>query len=130
MPKQLHFDRATKAKLIFKKFSNRSACAKGVSWCNGFKNKSFGELADAITASDFDQTWAAWFLVLFGADTSLDIRKQVIDKISEPSLAFNMYKRLFWLTDAEDDLLIPKFRGKLPVMENELATGIIKRAKV
>jgi hypothetical protein len=70
-----------------------------------------------------------WDLVHFGEETSPELRKVMLATIKDPMMAFRVYLDYSWLIDEEDKLLEEKFKGKLPTAENELATGVVKRAK-
>jgi hypothetical protein len=87
-------------------------------------------MADAaLTDPDFNPQWELWYLHYFGEQTEVNCRMKGLRLIKDPVMAFRIYRTYPWLSDEEDKLLEEKFKGKLPTAENELATGIVKRAK-
>lgn len=129
MATEIEYTSDVPAKDVLAKFKHRSACAEAMTWCNQHASKTWGGLTDAVIDDKFDQSWGVWYLVIYGEKTHPDIRKKLILRIKDPMMAFNIYCRLAWLTDEEDKLLKEKFRGKLPLAEAELSSGIAKRAK-
>lgn len=100
-------------------------CAEAKIHYEQYAGRTVGEMAAGIQ----DQSWAAWYLSVFGKENDVELREKIFAHIKDPMMAFSLYLRLDWLTDEEDKLLEAKFKGKLPTAEAELAQGIVKRAK-
>lgn len=113
--------------LIKKQF----ACGDALSWCEGYSDLTVGELYEkGIADGTVTDSWVAWTLMVIGEHLSEKLREYLIRKLQEPMLAAHLYMRITWLTDNEDNLLLDKFRGKLPVVEKRLEEGIAKREKI
>jgi hypothetical protein len=104
-------------------------CEKAVAWLEKYRGQSVDVLLSATTDSDHESSWTVWALQKIGEKYSQADRLHEIAKIQDPATAFHLYTELPWLTDKDDELLLSKFKGKLPTAEAELAQGIVKRKK-
>ena len=102
-----------------------------IAYCKKYSGKTWGELMIAnLTDPECRDGWTHWYLIFLGERSSATLRKGSIACIRHPMTAFALYCDLDFFTEEEEKLLIAKFKGKLPMAEKELATGVVVRKKV
>lgn len=109
--------------------SRLGACQEGIdslhAQCPDLDNAT---MQDAFLALP-NEGWALWLLKVLGADMSQKLHELLIDKIESPAWAFATYLEVASLSDEDDRLLEAKFKGIMPTAEQELADGVVTRAK-
>lgn len=140
MPKEILFKSNTPVSMLLKIYQQRQLqlCippekltdAMSSPWRVRYANKTFGEMCDGGYDADYKPWFGIWFLYTFGEEIEPTLREKILtSSVKDSMLAFQIYIKCAWLTEKEDKLLEGMFKGKLPTAENELATGIVKRAK-
>lgn len=132
MPKEAKYNENTPFSKLVADYALKqttAVCGAAQNWNKQHLTQTLGEMAGLSTRADYDPAWGIWLLHKFGTEIDIAIRKRLIIAIKDPMTAFQVYLELAWLTTEEDILLEEKFKGKLPTAENELATGVVKRAK-
>lgn len=94
------------------------------------KNLSFQEGLELYVGDEaLPDEWSEWVLIHVGKELDEVVRGYFINKISNARFAMRVYVDCGdFLTDKEDELLIAKYKGKLPTAEKELSTNIVTRA--
>ena len=123
-PKRYELD--TSADELLVELKRYKYCSDAESFCTKFA----GRTVDEMVTKTPNQSWAAWYLRIFGENSEISLRKKMIAQIKDSMMAFSLYCKLSWLTEEEDKLLEDKFKGRLPTAEAELAQGIVARNKV
>jgi hypothetical protein len=103
---------------------------RALAWLRKYKGSSVDVLLTATTDPDHNPMWTVFAFKAIGQKYSQKDRLQVLNQIEDAMTAFTLYTEIKWLTDQDDELLLSKFKGKLPTAEAELAQGIIKRKKI
>ncbi len=117
---------STSADKLLVKLKQCNYCDEAKTFYTQFAGRTVGEMVEGT----LDQSWAYWYLRVFGRKNDIGLRKKMIAHIKDSMRAFQLYLKLPWLTDEEDRLLEAKFKGRLPNAEKQLAQGIVKRMKV
>jgi len=113
-----------------KLLKDKPVCAKAVAWLEKYRGQPVDVLLTATTDPDHDPAWTVFAFKAIGQKYSQEDRLHVLGQIKDVMTAFTLYTEITWLTDQDDELLLSKFKGKLPTAEAELAKGIVKRKKV
>lgn len=129
MPKEYKFKPNTPISEVFAAWRKNGTCAVGVERAIVFYAARGDKTAIDMAKKPMDIPTLCWDIINFGEETSPELRKVMLAAITDTMMAFHLYHSLPFLTDEEDKLLEEKFKGKLPTAENELATGVVKRAK-
>jgi hypothetical protein len=115
----------TPAEEIIQTFDAIGACMDAAPWYKKYEGKITLDMIEGCP----DEAWIAWAIYRLGAKMDEGTRRVMLSKVRNPMLAFQLYLRLRFLTDEDDRLLERAFKGKLPKAEEELRTGVIRRAK-
>ena len=105
-----------------------TACEESLTWLAPYIGKTMGEAIDALPV-DSRGRWSSWALRAYCDILNAGCHRHMIANIEDPMDAFNVYRRAANLSDADDVALEAKFKGKLPNVEREMASGKVSRRK-
>jgi hypothetical protein len=119
------YNRKSKFKKIYDRFISENACDDPNLFFSPIISKNpnitFGEAMDKFLSSDDARdAWAIWAFKLIGDECDEQLRKEMLNKISDPMKALKMSEKFSNLSDKEKQILESKYKGKLPKAEKQL----------
>jgi hypothetical protein len=102
---------------------DKKACVEGYKWCQQFK--TWGEVAqhaDPKIDPTYQESWTTWYLDNFWDVSSDKIVIDFLNGLTDPMYALQMAAKFKTKPDILE-VLEPKYKGKLPKAEKELAEG-------
>lgn len=122
---------------VYSECKKLGACVEGPDkFFNPYIEKNpeitFDEIADICISTDprtADPGWYVWTYLTIKDKCDAYMRRKLLMCIKDPAQAFNIYITLIDISDEEDAILVSKFGGKVPTMETELSTKVVKRQK-
>lgn len=124
-------DKNSTAKEFLEVISLKNPCVEAVNFIASTNEEtdSIFKVIDSIEAKDVSG-WASWAITFCYKSFAPEIREAIIKRITDTMIAFNLYTSLKEITKEEELLLEGIFKGKLPIAEKELDTGVITRDKI
>jgi hypothetical protein len=122
------FTRKTPLSEFIVSLEEKKACEESIVWAKKINknNITFGEAIDALVEDgELDQGWAKTVLELWDGELDKEVKKTFLKKITDPMMAFDLYRKLVNIDSEEIDIIKQKFNGKLPTAEKELKDGIL-----
>ena len=120
----------TPASKVFEDWRAINICSKGVERAISFYTLRGDKTALDMAKAPMDIPTLCWDIYFFGADTAPELRKVMLEHISDQMTAFSLYISCPFLDDEDDNMLKAKFQGKLPTAEKELIDGKVTRTKL
>lgn len=106
-------------------FHECDACAEAMAYLDGFLNEPFENIIKISKES-----WVDWCIKTCFHEFDDGARKALLNAITDPSRAFNIYRKIGTLTDSEDIILKEKWENELPEAQRALDEGIVTREKL
>ena len=115
------------------KFLNKcielNACDESIKWIKNEINKKNKTTIEDILQKNINTAWADWTLKIMGNYLDINLRKILINKIENPMMSFMLYLKCSFLEKEEQNMLLGKFKNKLPTAEKQLKEGRISKCQ-